>query len=211
MLLFVYIAIFTDNASVYTCIIIIFLLFAEFRCLLEGQSPSIPPNEDDIMISGEVSAQPSPPPPGSCLITAQVEGTTLTRARYTRIASLMSSLLCLLTRALVYVGHTLHPLTLHWHCSAAERGDSNPRYSIGILSAMAQEGIIQINNEKLQDSAVPQRNVSVDVALYRVLVLGPFELYVGLGTSVSNVNTLQYSLRLHNYYHIYLNLAYIII
>ena len=160
----------------YTCIIIIFLFFAEFRCLLEGQSPSIPPNEDDIMISGEVSAQPSPPPPGSCLITAQVEGTTLTRAQYTRIASLMSSLLCLLTRALVYVGHTLHPLTLHWHCSAAERGDSDPQYSIGILSAMAQEGIIQINNGKLQDSVIPRRNVSVDLALYRVVVLWPFDL-----------------------------------
>ena len=179
----------TYNASMYTCIIINFLLFAEFRCLLEGQSPSIPPNEDDVMISGEVSAQPSPPPPGSCLITAQVEGTTLTRARYTRIASLMSSLLCLLTRALVYVGHTLHPLTLHWHCSAAERGDSDPQYSIGILSAMAQEGIIQINDGKM-DSVIPRRNVSVDVALFRVLVLCPFELYVGLGTSVSIVNTL---------------------
>ena len=180
----------------YICIIIIFLLFAEFCYLLEGQSPSILPNEDDVMISGEVSAQPSPPPPGSCLvtarvITAQVEGTTLTRARYTRIASLMSSLLCLLTRALVYVGHTLHPLTLHWHCSAAERGDSDPRYTIGILSAMAQEGIIQINDGKM-DSVIPRRNVSVDVVLYTVLVLLPFELYVCLGTSVSiHVNTLQ--------------------
>ena len=100
----------------YICIIIIFLLFAEFCCLLEGQSPSIPPNEDDVMISGEGSAQPSPSPPGSCLITAQVEGTTLTRARYTRIASLMSSLLCLLTRALVYVGqpssHSLYTGTV---------------------------------------------------------------------------------------------------
>ena len=154
----------------------IFLLFAEFCCLLEGQSSSIPPNEDDVMISEEGSALPSPPPPGSCLITAQVEGTTLTRARYTRISSLMSSLLCLLTRALVYVGHTLHPLTLHWHFSAAERGDSDPRYSIGILSAMAQEGIIKINNGKLQDSVIPRRNVSVDVALY----IESFELYVGL-------------------------------
>ena len=149
-----------DNASVYTFITIFFFLFAEFCCLQEGQSPSIPPNEDDIMISGEGSSQPSPPPPGSCLITAQVEGTTLTRARYTRIASLMSSLLCLLTRALVYVGHTLRPLTLHWHCSAAERGDSDPRYSVGILSAMAQEGIIQINDGKMH-SVIPRRNVSI--------------------------------------------------
>ena len=169
----------------------IFLLFAEFCCLLEGQSPSISPNEDDIMISGEESAQPSPPPPGSCLITAQVEGTTLARARYTRIASLMSSLLCLLSRALVYVGHTLHPLTLHWHCSAAERGDNDPEYSIGILSAMAQEGIIQINDGKM-DSVIPRRNVSINVTLYTDLILWPFELciYIGLGTSVSNVNTM---------------------
>ena len=142
-------------------------LFTEFRFLLEGESPSIPHNEDDIMISGEVSAQPSPPPPDSCLVTAEVEGPTLTQARYTRIASLMSSLLCLLTQALVYVGHTLHPLTLHWHCSAEERGEGDLRYSIGILSAMAQEGIIQINDGKQLDSVIPQRNVSVGVALYR--------------------------------------------
>ena len=63
---------------------------------------------------------------------------------------------------------------------------------------MAQEGIIQINDGKM-DSVIPRRNVSVDVALFRVPILCPFELYVGLGTSVSHVNTLQYSLLLHNY------------
>ena len=173
-------------------ITISFFLFAEFSCLLEGESPSIPPNEDDIMISGEVSAQPSPPPPGSCLITAQVEGTTLTRAQYTRITSLMSSLLCLLTRALVYVGHTLHPLTLHWHCSAAERGDSDPEYSVGILSAMAQEGIIQINDGKM-DSVVPRRNVSIDVALYTDLILWPFELCIYTCRSGDKCKPRQYN------------------
>ena len=74
---------------------------------------------------------------------------------------------------------------------------------------MAQEGIIQINDGKM-DSVIPRRNVSVDVALYRVLVLWPFVLYVGLGTSVSIVNTLQYSLLLnHNYYHLYTNLYHV--
>ena len=69
---------------------------------------------------------------------------------------------------------------------------------------MAQEGIIQINDGKM-DSVIPRRNVSVEVALYTVLVLWPFELYVGLGTSVSiHVNTLQYSLLLHNYITIFI-------
>ena len=121
-----------------------------------GESPSIPPNEDDIMISGEGIAQLSLPPPDSRVITAQVEGTTLTRAQYTRIASLMSSHLCIPTRALVYVGHTLHPLTLHWHCSAAEMGGD---YLIAILSAMVQEGNMQINLGKKLD-VMPQKNVS---------------------------------------------------
>ena len=135
-------------------------MHVDFQHILGGLSPPTPPTEDDAMISGEVSAQPSPPPPDSCLITAQVEGSTLTRAQYTSIASLMSSLLCLRTGALEYVGHTLHQLTLHWHCSAKERGESDPRYSTGILSAMAQEGIVLINVGKKVDTAIPQRNVS---------------------------------------------------
>ena len=142
-------------------VIILNTMHVDFQHILGGISPFIPTTEDDAMISGEVSAQPSPPPPDSCLITAQVEGSTLTRAQYTSIASLMSSLLCLPTGALEYVGHTLHPLTLHWHCSAAERGECDPQYSIGILSAMAQEGIVLINVVKKLDSVIPQRNVSV--------------------------------------------------
>ena len=136
---------------------------AEFHCLLEGQSPSIPPNEDDIII---FAALPSPPPPGSCLITAQVEGTTLTRARYTRITSLMGSLLLLPIRALTYVGHTLHPLTLHWQCTAAERGERDINYPMGTLSAMVQEGIVQINLGTELDSVIPQKNVSADLTMY---------------------------------------------
>ena len=70
------------------------------------------------MISGEASAQPSPPPPDSHLITAELEGSTLTRAQYSTICSLTSSLLFIPTGDLVYDGHTLNPLTLHWHCSS---------------------------------------------------------------------------------------------
>ena len=135
---------------------------AEFHCLLEGRSPSIPPNEDDVTIFATL---PSLPPPGSCLITAQVEGTTLTQARYTRIASQMGSLLHLPTRALTYVGHTLHPLTLHWHCSAAERGERDIYYPMGTLSAMVQEGIVQINLGTELDLVIPQKNVSGDVTV----------------------------------------------
>ena len=67
------------------------------------------------MISGESSAQPSPPLPDTHLVTAQLEGSTLTRAQYSTIHSLICSLLCLPTVVLVYDGHTLNPLTLHWH------------------------------------------------------------------------------------------------
>ena len=133
-------------------------VFAEFHCLLEGESPPILPNEDDVMISGEGIAQLSLPPLDCRVITAQVEGTTLTRAQYTRIASLMSSLLILPTQALAYVGHTLHPLTLYWHCSAGEKGESNTYYT-SILSAMVQKGILQVNLGKKQD-VMPQKNVS---------------------------------------------------
>ena len=139
---------------------------ADFHYILGGESPSIQHNEDDVMISGEEIAQLSLPPPDSCVITAQVEGSTLTRAQYIRIASLMSSLLRLATRALVYIGHSLHPLTLHWHCTVAERGDRNIHYPMGILSAMAQEGITQINLGKKLDSVLPKKNVSKDLIFY---------------------------------------------
>ena len=133
---------------------------ADFHYRLGGESPPIPPDEDNVMISGEGIAQLSLPPPDCCVITAQVEGTTLTQAQYTRIASLMSSVLRLPTRALAYVGHTLHPLTLHWHCSAAERGKSDIHYPMGIISAMVQEGILQINLGKKLDTIMPQKSVS---------------------------------------------------
>ena len=84
---------------------------------------SDPLAEDDVMISGEMSTQPPVLPPDSCLITAQLEATTLTCAEYRSITSLMSSLLCLPTGSVVFVGHTLSPLTLHWHCSAAQKGE----------------------------------------------------------------------------------------
>jgi hypothetical protein len=127
----------------------------KFKFLLKGLKGEV---KEDVMISGEVSAPPPPPPPDCCLITAQVEGSTLTHTQYNSVASLMSSLLCLPTRALVYVGHTLNPLTLHWHCTAAERGDSDPNYSIGLLSEMAQEGIGMINVGTAQEIVIPQRN-----------------------------------------------------
>ena len=134
-------------------------VFPETHCLLEGEIPSNPPNEDDVMISGEGIAQLSLPPLDYCVITAQVEGTTLTRAQYTKIASLMSSQLCIPTRALAYAGHTLHPLTLYWHCSAAATGESKHVYDFEIVSAMVQEGIVQVNLGKKLD-VMPQKNVS---------------------------------------------------
>ena len=117
--------------------------------------------KDNVMISGEMNTQPPVPPPDSCLITTQLEASTLTCAEYRSIASLLSSLLCLPTGALVYVGHTLSPLTLYWHCSAAQKGESNPVYSIGLLTEMAEKGSRKIHISDKFEFIIPQRNVSI--------------------------------------------------
>ena len=132
--------------------------YPELQCLLKRDSD--PLAEDDVMISGEMNTQPPVPPPDSCLITAQLEATNLTCAEYRSIASLMSSLLSLPTGALVYVGHTLSPLTLHWHCSAAQKEECNPVYSISLLTEMVQKGIRKIRIGDKLESEFPQRNVS---------------------------------------------------
>ena len=172
----------TVHLDASTCLLYMYM-FAEFHCLLEGEIPSIPPNEDDVMISGEGIAQLSLPPPDRRVITAQVNGTTLTRAQYTRIASLMSSQLCIPTRALAYVGHTLHPLTLYWHCSAAATGESKRLYKLEILSAMVQEGIVQVNLGKKLD-VMPQKNVSKGSDKDR---LRTYFIYTCIYTSIYNV------------------------
>ena len=105
-----------------------------------GEAVSQSPDEEEVMIPGEMSALPSPPPPNDHLISALLEGATLTRASYNTISSLTSSLFCLPTGALEYVGHTLHPLTLYWRCSSVE----TPVHSTGIYSEMAQEGVRMI-------------------------------------------------------------------
>ena len=113
------------------------------------------------MISGDVASPPSPPPPDSHLITAQVEGTTLTQTQYDTISSLICSLLCLPTAALVYDGHTCNPLTLHWHCTEGEKIE--PAYSTGLLSEMAVAGIQVICTGKEIQSVIPNRNVSFKI------------------------------------------------
>ena len=125
--------------------------------------------KEDVIISGEVTAPPPRTPPDFYLITAQVEGSTLTHTQYNTVVSLMSSLLCLPTHALAYVGHTLNPLTLHWHCTTTEGGKSNPVYSVGLLSEMVEEGIRMINVGTAQDIVIPQRNVSILVPVYTCL------------------------------------------
>ena len=134
--------------------------FSEFQCLLSGVAVSQGQDEDDIMISGESGAQPPappPPPPDSILITAQVEGSTLTRAQYNTISSLISSLLLIPTSDLVYGGHTLNPLTLHWHCSTAESWSK----SLFLYTEMAQQGIRRVNVAGKVEIVVPQLNVSI--------------------------------------------------
>ena len=113
---------------------------------------------NDVIISEESCAQPSPPPPASHLITAQVEATTLTQAQYNTIADLMCSLLHLPTGALVYDGHTHHPLTLHWHYAAEELREDVPYYSFGTFATMSRVGIENITVRKEQIS-IPQKMV----------------------------------------------------
>jgi len=131
-----------------------------YHCLLRGEDPLAISSQhsDDVIISEETCAQPSPPPPASLLITAQVEGSALTQAQYNTIADLMCSLLHLPTGALEYVGHTHHPLILHWHCAAL--GIDVPRYSIGLLATMAGEGIQKISVKK-EEAYILQRRVSI--------------------------------------------------
>ena len=130
------------------------ILYLEFQSLLKGEAVCHQQEEDDVMISGESSTQPSPPPPDSPLVTAQLEGSTLTRAQYNTIHSLTSSLLCIPTGDMVYDGHTLDPLTLHWHCVIG-------RWFIFLshYTAMAQEGIrkVLVSGEEF---TIPHLNVS---------------------------------------------------
>ena len=111
-----------------------------YYCLLKGKTPPTIStlHFNDVIISEEVSAQPSPPPPASHLITAQVAATTLTQAQYNTIAALMCSLLCLPAGALVYDGHTHRPLSLHWHCAAEELRDG-PCHSLGTIEMISAE------------------------------------------------------------------------
>ena len=117
----------------------------EFQSLLKGERVSHQQEEDEVMISGESSAQLSPPPPDSHLITAELEGSTLTRAQYNTICSLISPLFHIPTGYLVYGGHTLNPLTLHWHCMAS---DLKILTFLSLLNEMAQEGVKKIHVTK---------------------------------------------------------------
>ena len=137
------------------CSLFSFLL--EFLSLLKGERVSHQQEEDEVMISGESSAQPSPPPPDSHLVTAELEGSTLTRAQYNTICSLTSSLLFIPTGDLVYDGHTLNPLTLHWHCTAIDYKKSV--VFLSLLTEMAQEDIKTILL-KTRDIKIPHLNVS---------------------------------------------------
>ena len=111
------------------------------------------------MISGESSAQPSPPPPDSHLVTAELEGSTLTRAQYNTICSLTSSLLGIPTGDLVYDGHTLNPLTLHWHYSSL----NEMFHSLSLYTEIAQTGIRKIQTPVSGKIIIPQSNVSVRI------------------------------------------------
>ncbi|CAI8056269.1 hypothetical protein GBAR_LOCUS30657, partial [Geodia barretti] len=127
----------------------------KFQSLLKGEAVSLQQEEDEVMISGESSTQPSPPPPDSRLFTAQLEGSTLTRAQYNTIHSLTSSLLCIPTGDLVYNGHTLNPLTLHWHYYTICRW----LIFLSHYNAMAQEGIRKVCNNGTE-IIIPHLNVS---------------------------------------------------
>ena len=107
------------------------------------------------MISRDSVAQIPPPTSNTNLVTAQIEGISLTRAKYDIIHSLISSLLCAPTCDLVYAGHTLHPLTLHWHCS----GLDTVYRSYFLYNDMVQVGIKRITVDKMLDVVIPHPNV----------------------------------------------------
>ena len=130
--------------------------FSEFQSLLKGETVSHQQGEDEVMISGESSAQPSPPPPDSHLVTAELEGSTLTRAQYNTICSLTSSLFLIPTGDLVYDGHTLNPLTLHWHCTSVRR----KFVSFFICNEVAEGRISNIQVNKKLEITTPALNVS---------------------------------------------------
>lgn len=139
-------------------IIVVSTVCTEFQRLLKGEVVSHSADED-IMVSGEVNALPSPLPPDRGLITAQVEGTTLSRGQYNNISSLVSSMFYLPTGALEYAGHTLNPLTLYWHTYSDET-EREVLHSTGLLSEMAHEGIHKIFNGVKTQIVIPKRNVS---------------------------------------------------
>ena len=144
------------------------IIYTEFRHLLKGEvvSYSTVDDDDDVMISGEVSTLPSPPSLDRCLITAQVEGTTLTKQQYNNISSLISSMFYLPTGALQYVGHTLNPLTLYWHNSTDEI-EHELLSSNGLLSAMAHEGINKITAGTTRQIIIPNTIVSHSILTLR--------------------------------------------
>ena len=133
-----------------------------YRCFLRGENPLATStfHSNDVIVSEESCTQPLPPHPASHVITAQVEASTLTRAQYNTIATLMCSLLHLPTGVLKYGGHTLHPLTLHWHYAAKELQENVPHYSIGFLMAMGREGILKIGIRE-SEICIPQMKVSI--------------------------------------------------
>ena len=156
-----------EKKAICVCVCVCGLSYhTELQCLLKREVVSDPLAAEDVMISQGMNTQPPASPPDSCLITAQLEVTTLTHADYRSISSLMSSVLCLSTGALVYVGHTLSPLTLHWHCSEAK---NNPVFSTGLLTEMAQTGIRKIHIGDKLVSIIPQRNVSMCSTLYHIM------------------------------------------
>ena len=114
-------------------------------------------DSDEIMISGESTDQPSPPPPGSHLITAQVKGSTLTRDQYNNLCRLVGSLVFVPLSSLVYDGYVINPLTIYWHSYTA----SEIYTSYFLCAEMAREGIKNVYVDQLCIFDPPQENVSV--------------------------------------------------
>ena len=131
------------------------------------------------MISEKEGPLSSVPSPDSCLVSAQVEGTTLSQAQYNAIFSLTCATLLLPTNALEYVGHTSCPLTLHWHIPAGTRKEIKPDYSIGLLSAMSEAGIKTFRAGGEVESVIPQTTVRFLIILY---VFYYTYIYIGDGT-----------------------------
>lgn len=136
-----------------------------FHCLLRGVDGSNTLSTERFWTIKEVISRPLLPSSEEHCITAKVDGATLSQAHYSNVCSLICSMFCLPTGALVYNELIYDPLTLHWHCTTLSQ-EIFPHFSIGLLSEMAQARIQIVTMGK--KFVIPQKNVSTSFLIQSI-------------------------------------------